>query len=147
MEPVPAAHEAFDRTPEGDYPYLGYVIRMGAVTVYHAGDTLVYDGLAERLCRLEVDIAILPDKVVITGTLHKQIFFVADDDIVHHMGEDIPFTTFVDLPGISPGDSVTFASRPPPCLRPRSLRSPPVSYVLPGQGAGRLYSGPGAGWR
>jgi hypothetical protein len=45
--------------------------------------------------------------VIITGTLHKQIFFVADDDIVRHMGEDLPFTTFVDLPGIQPGDSVT----------------------------------------
>lgn len=45
--------------------------------------------------------------MIITGTLHKQIFFVADDDIVRHMGEDLPFTTFVDLPGIDPGDSVT----------------------------------------
>lgn len=44
--------------------------------------------------------------MIITGTLHKQIFFVADDDLVRHMGEDIPFTTFVDLPGINPGDSV-----------------------------------------
>ncbi|MDF2630021.1 MAG: hypothetical protein K0R39_3852 [Symbiobacteriaceae bacterium] len=48
----------------------------------------------------------LPNKVIITGTLHKQIFFVADDDLVRHMGEDIPFTTFVDLPGINPGDAV-----------------------------------------
>jgi hypothetical protein len=50
---------------------------------------------------------LLPNKVIITGTLHKQIFFVADDDLVRHMGEDIPFTTFVDLPGINPGDSVS----------------------------------------
>jgi hypothetical protein len=50
---------------------------------------------------------LLPNKVVISGTLHKQIFFVADDDIVRHQGEDIPFSTFVDLPGINPGDQVT----------------------------------------
>jgi hypothetical protein len=49
----------------------------------------------------------IPNKVVISGTLHKQIFFVADDDIVRHQGEDIPFSTFVDLPGINPGDQVT----------------------------------------
>jgi hypothetical protein len=49
---------------------------------------------------------LLPNKVIITGTLHKQIFFVADDDIVRHMGEDLNFTTFVDLPGIEPGDSI-----------------------------------------
>ena len=48
----------------------------------------------------------MPNKAIITGTLHKQIFFVADDDIVRHLGEDIPFTTFVDLPGIDPGDAV-----------------------------------------
>lgn len=48
-----------------------------------------------------------PNKVVISATLHKQIFFVADDDIVRHMGEDLPFTTFVDLPGIQPGNGIT----------------------------------------
>jgi hypothetical protein len=50
---------------------------------------------------------LLPNKVIITGILHKQIFFVADDDLVRHMGEDIPFTTFVDLPGVEPGDSIS----------------------------------------
>lgn len=50
--------------------------------------------------------------MIITGNLHKQIFFVADDDIVRHQGEDIPFTTFVDLPGIDPTDEVTVT----PCV-------------------------------
>jgi len=57
----------------------------------------------------DVAVEVIPDKVIITGTLHKQIFFVGEDDIVRHMGEDIPFTTFVDLPGIKPGDSVTIS--------------------------------------
>lgn len=48
----------------------------------------------------------IPDKVIITGTLHKQIFFVSSEEIVVHQGEDIPFTTFVDLPGIVPGNSI-----------------------------------------
>jgi len=56
-----------------------------------------------------VGVEIIPNKVIITGTLHKQIFFVSDDNLVRHMGEDIPFTTFVDLPGINPGDSVTIS--------------------------------------
>ena len=54
----------------------------------------------------DVAVEVIPNKVIITGTLHKQIFFVAADDLVRHMGEDIPFTTFVDLPGIEPGDGV-----------------------------------------
>lgn len=52
-------------------------------------------------------VEIIPNKVIVTATLHKQIFFVGEDDIVRHQGEDIPFTTFVDLPGINPGDRVT----------------------------------------
>jgi hypothetical protein len=51
-------------------------------------------------------VEVIPNKVVIQGNLHKQVFFVAEDDIIRHQGEDIPFTTFVDLPGISPDDDV-----------------------------------------
>lgn len=45
---------------------------------------------------------VICNKVLIQGTLHKQIFYVADDDIVHHQGEDVAFSTFVDLPGAQP---------------------------------------------
>lgn len=51
-------------------------------------------------------VEVIPNKVVIQGTLHKQVFFVADDDIIRHQGEDVQFTTFIDLPGISPEDDV-----------------------------------------
>lgn len=57
----------------------------------------------------DVAVETILNKIIITGVLHKQIFFVADDDLVRHMGEDIPFTTFVDLPGIKPGDSVNIS--------------------------------------
>lgn len=57
----------------------------------------------------DLAVEVIPNKVIVTGTLHKQIFFVGDDDIVRHQGEDIPFTTFVDLPGIDPGDQVSIA--------------------------------------
>jgi len=36
-------------------------------------------------------------KVLISGTLHKQIYYVAKDDHVKHVGEDIPFTKDVTL--------------------------------------------------
>jgi hypothetical protein len=55
----------------------------------------------------DVAVEVIPNKIIVTGTLHKQIFFVGEDDLVRHQGEDIPFTTFVDLPGIDPGDSVS----------------------------------------
>jgi hypothetical protein len=49
---------------------------------------------------------VIADKVVIQGVLHKQIFFVGEDNIVHHQAEDIPFSTFVDVPGAEPGMNV-----------------------------------------
>src|SRR5262249_42734949 len=57
---VPSAHEQLDWTPLGGYPYLGYLIRFGGQTIYHAGDSLRYDGLAERLRPYNVTVALLP---------------------------------------------------------------------------------------
>lgn len=51
---VPAKHEV--KTPE----YLGYVVKFGAFTVYHSGDTLLYQGMVETLKPHQVDIALLP---------------------------------------------------------------------------------------
>ncbi|TCL60268.1 uncharacterized protein DUF3794 [Hydrogenispora ethanolica] len=53
-----------------------------------------------KVCDLTTDV--IADKVVIQGILHKQIFFVGEDNIVHHQAEDIPFSTFVDVPGAEP---------------------------------------------
>ena len=60
IEPIPSAHEGFDRTDGGGYPYLGFLIRFGPITLYHSGDTIPYDGLAERLIAAGVDVAFLP---------------------------------------------------------------------------------------
>jgi L-ascorbate metabolism protein UlaG (beta-lactamase superfamily) len=57
---IPSAHPKLDRTAAGAYPYLGYLIRFGRWTVYHAGDCAVYDGLADRLRPFNVSVAILP---------------------------------------------------------------------------------------
>ena len=57
---VPAAHEPPGRDVQGHCHCLGYVIRGDAVTVYHSGDTIVYDGMVERLRPFNVDLAILP---------------------------------------------------------------------------------------
>lgn len=46
------------------------------------------------------------DKVIIQGILHKQIFFVGEDNIVHHQSEDVPFSTFLDIFGAEPGMNV-----------------------------------------
>jgi L-ascorbate metabolism protein UlaG (beta-lactamase superfamily) len=48
------AHEALDRQ------FLGYVIRTQNRSIYHSGDTILYDGMAERLAAFDLDLALLP---------------------------------------------------------------------------------------
>jgi len=57
---VAAQHEFFDRHAELGYPHLSFVVESGGATVYHAGDTLKYDGLSARLSRWGLDLAFLP---------------------------------------------------------------------------------------
>ena len=54
IEAVPAAHEALD--PQ----YVGYVVRCGAWTLYHSGDTVRYEGMADVLRPHAIDVALLP---------------------------------------------------------------------------------------
>jgi L-ascorbate metabolism protein UlaG (beta-lactamase superfamily) len=55
---VPAAHEAIERDAAGRLLHLGYVVRRGRFALYHAGDTVRYDGMAGRIG--PVDVALLP---------------------------------------------------------------------------------------
>lgn len=57
---VKAAHEFFEQTEEGYFPFLGYVIEGAGRTVYHAGDTLWWDGLQSRLRQWHFDVAFVP---------------------------------------------------------------------------------------
>lgn len=58
--PVPAAHETLDRDAEGRLLHLGFIVELGPFRIYHSGDTVRYDGMADRLQRHAVDVAILP---------------------------------------------------------------------------------------
>lgn len=57
---VPAAHETLERDEQGRCVFLGYVVRLGPWTIYHSGDTVRYDGMAERLRPWAPDVALLP---------------------------------------------------------------------------------------
>ena len=58
---IAAAHEFLDRNKtSGHYPYLGYIIKANGVTIYHAGDTCMYEGLATKLKRWKLDAVFLP---------------------------------------------------------------------------------------
>jgi L-ascorbate metabolism protein UlaG (beta-lactamase superfamily) len=96
LHPVPARHGVgmadaytFGRELSGGlYRYLGYVLDDGVARLYHAGDTIVYDGQAERLRALRVDVALLPingrdhfrEKAGIVGNMdHREAARLAAD--------------------------------------------------------------------
>lgn len=41
---IKSKHEHFDEHPTLGFPYLGYVVEVNGVTMYHAGDTIPYEG-------------------------------------------------------------------------------------------------------
>jgi L-ascorbate metabolism protein UlaG (beta-lactamase superfamily) len=57
---LPAAHEELQTDAQGNHRYLGYVLRLGQAAIYHSGDCVPFDGLAEDLAGCQVDLAILP---------------------------------------------------------------------------------------
>jgi L-ascorbate 6-phosphate lactonase len=57
---VPAKHEEFDKDPQKGYPYLSYVINIDGISVFHAGDTIPYNGQVERVKQHRIDLAFLP---------------------------------------------------------------------------------------
>jgi L-ascorbate metabolism protein UlaG (beta-lactamase superfamily) len=57
---LPAAHETLMVNARGEHHFLGFLLRLNGVTLYHSGDTVVYQGLAGRLRQQPVDLALLP---------------------------------------------------------------------------------------
>jgi L-ascorbate metabolism protein UlaG (beta-lactamase superfamily) len=57
---IPAAHETVERDAQGRCRFVGYVAEIGNWTIYHSGDTMLYDDMVERLGKWNIDIAILP---------------------------------------------------------------------------------------
>jgi L-ascorbate metabolism protein UlaG (beta-lactamase superfamily) len=59
---IASAHEFLDRDPgSGFHPSLGYLIETDGLRVYHAGDSLKYDGLEKKLSDAgPIDLLIAP---------------------------------------------------------------------------------------
>jgi L-ascorbate metabolism protein UlaG (beta-lactamase superfamily) len=57
---VASAHETVERDERGRAKFLGYVLEFGDWKIYHSGDTMRYEGMAEKLKPFNVDVALLP---------------------------------------------------------------------------------------
>ena len=57
---IPAAHNSLDKNEDGKHLYLGYMIKIGKITIYHSGDTLHYEGMEDWINQFNPTIALLP---------------------------------------------------------------------------------------
>lgn len=57
---IPAKHNEIEKDEKGRCKFMGYVIRFGGWTIYHSGDTLWFDGMADLLRSYNIDVAFLP---------------------------------------------------------------------------------------
>jgi len=72
---VAASHEFLDREPvTGRYPYLGFIFEINGVTLYHAGDTVWYEGLQTKLRKWNFDAMLVPINGRDANRLRQSIF-------------------------------------------------------------------------
>ncbi len=99
--PIPAAHYAVERDTVGHHRYLGYLVSLNGVTVYHSGDTILIPELLAALQGQRVDIAALPvngrdywrEQRDIVGNLYPQ----EAADVVAALGADVFLPLHNDL--------------------------------------------------
>jgi L-ascorbate 6-phosphate lactonase len=123
---VPAAHGdtanplaecIWEPDPQRGYRFVGFVVDLHGVRLFHAGDTTIYPGMVERLAPLAIDLALLPINGrdwfrerhgIIGNTDHREAA-----DLGHAIGADtiVPmhYDMFADNPGF-PGWFVDYCA-------------------------------------
>lgn len=75
---VPAAHYTYEVDAQGRPRWMGLLIELGGVALYHAGDTIIFPELLDALAGRRIDLALLPingrdymrEADNLTGNLH-----------------------------------------------------------------------------
>lgn len=60
VQPLPSAHETLNPDAQGRHEWLGYVIDISGVRLYHSGDCIPYTGLPQGVATLAPQLALLP---------------------------------------------------------------------------------------
>jgi L-ascorbate metabolism protein UlaG (beta-lactamase superfamily) len=97
---IASAHESFKINERWEHSYLGYILHIDGVNIYHSGGCVPYKGLIEKVRTIGVDIALLPisgqsvqgkeKKVVRNFTVEEALDLCEEANIknliVHHFG-------------------------------------------------------------
>ena len=91
----------------------GPLIKVGRVAGENTKEVLIEDQVCldvptkkvQDIMAFVTDVSseVIRGKVLIDGTIHKQIFYVGPNDVVRHQAVDIPFTAFVEIPNAEAG--------------------------------------------
>ena len=57
---IASAHDELKTNDRGEHHFMGFVIKLGPWSLYHSGDTRLYEGLVDRLNKHTLDLAFLP---------------------------------------------------------------------------------------
>jgi L-ascorbate metabolism protein UlaG (beta-lactamase superfamily) len=57
---IPAAHPLIEKDDWGRHKFLGYVVEAGPWTIYHSGDTKLFDEMEAKLQPWKLDVTLLP---------------------------------------------------------------------------------------
>ena len=57
---IPAAHSKLIYDENNGYHFLSYIIEVDDLTIFHAGDTILYEGQTDYLKNFSIDLAFLP---------------------------------------------------------------------------------------
>lgn len=131
---IAAAHEFLNRDPEtGLYPSLQYIIEGNGLRIYHAGDTLRYEGMLKKLQDFgPIDAAFLPingrDGARYRRNCIGNMTFQEAADLAGELHPRLVIPGHWDMFADNPGDPAAFAdyldAKYPgqvPCILPRRL--------------------------
>lgn len=60
VQAVRASHETLEKDNQGNFRFLGYVIDLDGMRIFHSGDTIPFPGQVDELSALAIDLALLP---------------------------------------------------------------------------------------
>jgi L-ascorbate 6-phosphate lactonase len=136
---TPADAYSFDGAAgDGACRFLGYVFEADAIRVYHAGDTIPYDGLADEVRALAPDVALLPINGRDTAREARGIVGNLDEreavELAAAAGVDLLVPMHWDMFAANPGS--------PAAVVDAARRHPALAVLVPAHGRLFVYRRP-----